>query len=367
MSERKEFKGIVAPLPGQADKSLDYNGSTYLHRLCVNEAPPELIRQAVIDLGADINKLNNQGLPPLALAIQFCSAETVACLIDLGAETYLPANNGYFFNAAFTAILVNPRHAGVFETVLKKGGGLHVNKSGVAQNGVDYGLPCLHSAVSERKPELIQPLIDVGAFVDMPAGAYKTTPLMLAAEKGWVPSIRGLLDAGATIDLLHTDTGATALHTAIENKKNEAIQYLIAKGADVNIATVNGTTCLMNAASQNMQTTVELLLKAKADPDAHFLKSHNETALMRAAKGGNIAVARILLEHGADPLLSDTFNRTASAHARNAQNYTDDWNYRRSDSFMTEYLEKIENEALARKFEEAYKRHSKRPPSPGAP
>jgi ankyrin repeat protein len=368
VSERREFKGLQAPPPESINGPMDYSENTYLHKLCINDAPPELIREAILEMGADPNKLNRQGMPPLAHAIQFCRPETVACLIDCGADVYLPSMNGKFFNAAFTASFINPRCEGVFETVLQKGGAFHVNKSGVCQDGVDYGLPCLHTAVRERKSEVIQPLINAGAFIDLEAGTTKSTPLMLAAEKGWVPCIRALVDAGAAIDFRHDPTGATALYMAVSEKKMDAVEYLLAKGADPNIPTAEGNTCLMNAAGQNLQTTVSLLLRAKADPDAHFEKSSHETALMRAAKFGNTAVARLLLEGGADPLLSDSFNRTASAHAKNGQYYADEYHgrYRRNDSQLADYLEKAENEALTRKFEDAYKRHNKKN-KPGAP
>lgn len=368
MTERREFKGLQAPPPDSIDAPMDYSENAYLHKLCLNDAPPALIREAILDLGADPNRLNRHGMPPLAYAIQHCGPETVACLIDLGAEVYLPSMNGKFFNAAFTATVIDSSYGGVFETVLKKGGAFHVNRGGVHQDGVDYGLPCLHTAIRERKHDRVQALVDAGAFIDMEAGSTKATPLMLAAEKGWVPGIKALIDAGAALDQRHSETGATALYRAVSDKKPDAVDYLLAKGADPNIVTADGNTCLMNAAGQNLQMTVLSLLKAKADPDARFERSSNETALMRAAKFGNTAVARILLEAGADPLLSDSFNRTASGHAKTAQLYMDDYHnrYRRNnDAPLAEYLEKVENEALTRKFEEAYKRHKKN--RPGGP
>jgi ankyrin repeat protein len=127
----------------------------------------------------------------------------------------------------------------------------------------------------------------------------------------------------------------TALILAIINAHYDVAAALLEKGADPNVADATGMMPLYAAVDMNTlqfmhgrpdpkpsgQMTVvdlvELLLAKGAEPNARLktptLQRHNNspnqalgedtTALMRAAKSGDVTLMRVLLEHGADPNL----------------------------------------------------------------
>lgn len=97
----------------------------------------------------------------------------------------------------------------------------------------------------------------------------------------------------------------------------EAARTLIARDADVN---KTGWTPLHYAASSgsdNAQAMVRLLLDHSAYIDA--TSPNGTTPLMMAAEYGEIDVARLLLQEGADPTLKNQLGLTALDFARKAE------------------------------------------------
>jgi ankyrin repeat protein len=74
-----------------------------------------------------------------------------------------------------------------------------------------------------------------------------------------------------------------------------------------------GQTALFNAALGGDRATVERLLAAGADIDAQT--DFGDTPLIGACAKGNDAIARLLVERGADPGLADQEGRTARERA----------------------------------------------------
>ena len=122
------------------------------------------------------------------------------------------------------------------------------------------------------------------------------TPLMIAAAFGSSAAVKLLVDAGAAVDA----TGAgdlTALHLALNDES--IVRLLIERGANVHAKSVRGRTPLLIAASANGTTNVVKLLVEKG-ADVNVADGLGVTPLIGAAAVGNSAVARLLLERGAD-------------------------------------------------------------------
>ena len=122
------------------------------------------------------------------------------------------------------------------------------------------------------------------------------TPLLMAAAFGSPAAVKLLVDAGAAIDA----TGAadlTALHLAVNDET--IVRLLIERGANVNAKSVRGRTPLLMAASANGTANVVKLLLAKG-ADVNTADGIGLTPLIGAAAVGNSAVAKLLLERGAD-------------------------------------------------------------------
>lgn len=179
-------------------------------------------------------------------------------------------------------------------------------------------------------------LIQAGADVNR-ANDYRVTPLSLACAQGNPGLIRMLLDAGANPNAAR-NTGETPLMTCARTGNAEAVKLLLERGADANAKeNRRGQTALMWTAARKHSEVAALLMAHGADPNA---VSHRPegfapaqyltygvyyrdpsgpdnfgpddvhpdpassrggfTALMFAARHGDVASARLLLEAGAD-------------------------------------------------------------------
>jgi ankyrin repeat protein len=154
------------------------------------------------------------------------------------------------------------------------------------------------------------------------------TPLILAARSGNAPVIAALLKAGAD-PAKAASTGATPLMWAAASGSVDAVRTLIESGADINAREkTNGQTALMFAAWENRGDVIRLLVERGAHPGlTSFVNLIDEpqydddgiliprrkgqqsggnsvmggmTALLYAARDGNLAAVEALVESGAD-------------------------------------------------------------------
>ena len=127
-------------------------------------------------------------------------------------------------------------------------------------------------------------------------GPGGSTPLMYAALYGDFDSVRLLLDSGADPNV-RNDAGATALMWAADDL--EKARLLLDRGADANARSDDGRTPLIIAAGQfGSGPLVKLLLDHSADPSSK--SPTGQTPLSQAARAGDEAVLRMLIERGAD-------------------------------------------------------------------
>ena len=154
----------------------------------------------------------------------------------------------------------------------------------------------LQAAQREGFTDVVGLLLKKGINVNVKEDLMGWTALMEAAMRGYTETVKLLLENGANIDL--TDkSGQTALHLAMTLAcHTETVRLLLMKGANANAETGNGGTPLMYAVT--CPNEVELLIKNDADVNAK--DSKGITALMIAAKEGQIGTAKLLITNGAD-------------------------------------------------------------------
>ncbi len=170
-------------------------------------------------------------------------------------------------------------------------------------------------------------LIKSGAKVDE-ANLFGATPMSQAALRGDTAVLKLLLDAGASPESANSD-GETALMAVARTGNVEAAKLLLAAGAKVDAREKWGNqTALIWAAAQNQPAMVRFLLSKGAAVDARSAvrdwprrmtaeerpKDMNRggmSALMFAAREGNMDVVRALLKAGASVDFTDPDGSTA--------------------------------------------------------
>ena len=192
------------------------------------------------------------------------------------------------------------------------------------------GATALHWAAHRSDLEATELLMEAGADVDA-ANALGATPLWLAAKNGAAGIAERLLDAGANPNVT-LRMGETPLMSAARSGSLAVVEMLLDRGADVNAAErERGQTALMWAAAQQHADVVRLLAERGADlhsrtqvweqlentagntnTSGNFRMRHGgSTALLFAARNGDLATARALVEAGAD--VDDTAAAGSSA------------------------------------------------------
>ena len=196
----------------------------------------------------------------------------------------------------------------------------------------DGSTPLLWAAYRDDSAKVDQ-LIRAGANVNA-ANDLGVTPLWTASLNGSVPIVKRLLDAGANPNMPLL-SGETPLMAAARAGKTAVVDALLSKGANPNARGTRGQTALMWAVAQKHADVVKRLLVGGADVHArsdnwtqmmavppHGLLEYNrlipqggDTALMFAAREGDLASAMVLVEAGANPSDADAWGVSATSLA----------------------------------------------------
>jgi ankyrin repeat protein len=180
------------------------------------------------------------------------------------------------------------------------------------------------------------------AHSTFPRGGF--TPMLFAAREGSLAATRVLVEAGADVNLPDPDGISPTMMSIINGHYDTAAALIRAPGVNVNAVDKAGRTALYFAADMHRLEwlfsrptpkpsgdldsldVVKLLLERQANPNArltgrpfaihHDSNGHpslveGSTPFMKAASTSDVALMRILLEHGADPSLT-TKNGTTS-------------------------------------------------------
>ncbi len=195
------------------------------------------------------------------------------------------------------------------------------------------GTTALHWASYHDDAESADLLIRAGASVNA-ATDLGVTPLWTASLNGSEAMVRRLLEAGANPNIALL-LGETPVMVASRSGNPAVVEQLIAKGAKVNARAARGQTALMWAVSQKHANVVTVLLAHGADlqarsdvwsevmavsphghPDYNRAIPHGgDTALMFAARAGDLASAKLLVAAGANVDDADAWGVSATALA----------------------------------------------------
>jgi ankyrin repeat protein len=322
-------------------RAREVDGTTALHWAVRADAVD--IARLLLRSGADVNSANRYGVTPLALAAINGNAAMIELLIEAGADVRSAAREGQ------TALMTAARtgNPAAVRALLDAGADVNAAERWLGETALMW-------AAANNHHDAVTVLADYGADLDarsalstiptlqaagiglitmeLPKGGW--TALMYAAREGALDSTRALASEGADLNAAGPD-GITPLMLAIINGHYDVASALIDAGADPNRTDHSGMTALYAAvdmhtpvwmqgrpdarpsgaldetdvvrsliahrAQLNATLTAPLLQRNHTAGDAGL--GQGATVLMRAAKSGDADMIRLLLDHGADPLL----------------------------------------------------------------
>lgn len=277
------------------------NGETALMHAALAGAAD--VARALVARGADVNALTSRGFSPLMFAAAEGHAAVAGVLAETGADL-----------AARTEAIV-PKQTGY-------------RRSAVTEDGSPRRLRDNQALLISQLPQ------DGDSEPRRPQGGF--TPLLYAAMAGDLETVRTLVSAGADVNETAAD-GTTPLIVTLQRGVEEGLwrlpggrnqhvaAFLLARGADPQLAEA-GYTALHVASATGQYDAAQALLEHGADPDdtqlwmpqrfinamipgdayltTGWVSQIGGTPFMLAAKSADAAMMRLLVDHGADPLLT---------------------------------------------------------------
>ena len=242
--------------------------------------------QMLIDAGADIDMLDNDGRSPLLSACNSGALDVVKILVRAGAGVRARDNQGDTCLTLSTLVACSGHTdtvrylVGLPDFDVNDGGGYH---------------SALHYAVMSYNADVVQMLIDAGADIDT-LDNEGCSPLHSACNSGALDAVKILIRAGARVRATdneghtcltlavcsgHTDTVRylvglpdvdvndgggyhSALHYAVRSYNADVAQVLLDAGADINMLDNEGRSPLHSACNSGAHDVVEILVRAGA-------------------------------------------------------------------------------------------------------
>jgi ankyrin repeat protein len=232
--------------------------------------------------------LAGAGDPPLIEAAKARNVEAVRSLL----KQRVDVNTRQPDNATALHWAVHLNDSAVVDVLLRAGA-----KADLAD---DTGVTPIYLACVNRNGVMVDKLLEAGANANT-ATVSGETVLMTCARTGEAAGVRALLTRGALVNAKEPVHDQTALMWAAAQAHPEAVDALLRGGADV------------RARSRSYEQTVtsEVTQRAGREELNYTVPRGGSTALLFAARSGDVESARLLIAAGAD--VNETLPDGASA------------------------------------------------------
>jgi len=315
--------------------------------------------KALLDSKADVNaKETLRGTTALMWAVEQSHPEAAKVLIEHGADVKAATNPDTKGNKAYLAPSVQARAASAQGAGGRANGGRNAapatgGRGPAAPTGARGGRGAAPGAGGDET--------DIVALADAAAAEFSfgrqndkdgggLTAMVLAARQDCLECVKVLIDAGADVNQV-SHYGWTPLLTATQNRHYKLAAYLLEKGANTNILNNGGWSPLYIATdNRNIEggdypvrkpdmdhlEYIKLLIDRGANVNARvcgvkstptncvgdstetrtnftmqWLYEDGATPFLRAAQSSDVALMKLLLEHGADPKIMTSNKITA--------------------------------------------------------
>lgn len=281
-----------------------------------------LVIKMLCEYKTEVNTRRNDGTAPIHLAIRRKSTEAANILLDRGASTsildgtmstplYLALRQCHYKladriiqsekridmdDATVSKLLLNAARQGSMETAkILLEAGVDINST----YGLNVELP-LYVAAEKNFPDIVRLLIEHGADIEA-RSRDGNTALHIAALNQSEQALKAILELGAGVNTISAFNGRPALQIAAEKGFLETVRILLGYGANTAIKDSDGRTALYLAAAKGYVKIVKRLLQASLPLSESLGSSIHGSALHVALEAKHSGVAVLLIGDGADP------------------------------------------------------------------
>ena len=286
------------------------NEQTLLHKFILSPASSITVLSGLVRIGANINLIDENGWPPLHLALKENKVELAKVLIQNGADKEIVSKN----DPAITPL--TQLNAMLCKAIGENNSIVQITKLielGAGVNDVDQdGSPHLHIALRLENIEIVDLLLRNGANKDaISQNNEKKTTAKIINDKDYlnklilenigtsINKLKILIKAG--LDVNHIDScGWSPLCLALKKENLAVAKLLLKAGANrdqTSINLMNELLCKVILESPSRSEIIELI---DMGADVNYFNQDGLTPLHLALQKGSIARVKLLLKHGAN-------------------------------------------------------------------
>lgn len=280
--------------------------STHILNVLVSKDELDALK-LLIDLGVDLNRVDNNRLSPLFFATTTTkNKDMIDFLLLNGAEYFNP-----HMQASLLDYLIITKNYEMADYLIHKA----IEEYDDKLSCDDFSLisDVFHADLTEtieyyinyltREKNKIDNELLVPIFYDFDdKHFYDKIPYIEACKYGSVNDVKNFLDNGIDINF-QDNYGYSGLMWAIEKNNIDVAEYLINANIDVNLCSkskYNASALLIASSSLNADNDKLVSLLIKSGADVNFVNASNDTCLQQAVNCGKLNTVKILIKNKAN-------------------------------------------------------------------